>query len=87
MAVGVVVAVVTKLTGEPGDVELLVDNIHVLGGADDVRCAALADPGLAAVRRRRRRRSGPEAPLVQTTGTLGSWLGRQARLDRTECAS
>ena len=26
----------------------------------------------------------PEAPLVQTTGTLGSWLGRQARLGRDD---
>jgi hypothetical protein len=37
VAVGAVVAPVTRLTGEPATVELLVDNIHVMGGTDDVR--------------------------------------------------
>jgi chloride channel protein, CIC family len=83
VTVGVTVAVITKLTGEPGTVELLVDNIHVAGGTDDVRSLRSLIPvsllcigaggGL-----------GPEAPLVQTTGTLASWLGRQAQLDRTQ---
>jgi hypothetical protein len=35
VAVGVVVATITKVTGEPGSVELLVDNIHVAGGTDE----------------------------------------------------
>jgi H+/Cl- antiporter ClcA len=76
IAVGVAVAVVTRWIGSPGDVELLVDNIHVAGGADDLRqlpslipisllCIA-AGGGL-----------GPEAPLVQTTGTVGSWTANR----------
>ena len=82
-AVGVVVAAIARWGGESGDVELLVDNIHVLGGADDPRrtlpllpasllCVA-AGGGL-----------GPEAPLVQTTGTLGTWLGERLGRDRVD---
>jgi H+/Cl- antiporter ClcA len=80
VAVGVAVAVLNRLLGSPGDVELLVDNIHIAGGAEDLRqlpsllpisflCIA-AGGGL-----------GPEAPLVQTTGTVGSWAARRFGLD------
>jgi H+/Cl- antiporter ClcA len=80
VGVGITVAVLTRLLGSPGDVELLVDNIHVAGGADDLGllpallpisllCIA-AGGGL-----------GPEAPLVQTTGTVGSWLARRHGFD------
>ena len=80
VAVGGAVTLLTRVLGHPGDVELLVDNIHVSGGADDLRrlpalipisllCIA-AGGGL-----------GPEAPLVQTTGTIGSWTARRTRLD------
>jgi H+/Cl- antiporter ClcA len=80
--VGVAVAVGTKVLGNPGDVELLVDNIHVSGGSEDLRqlpsllpvsllCIA-AGGGL-----------GPEAPLVQTTGSVGSWIARRFDLDAT----
>ena len=37
VAAGAAVALITRLLGETGDVELLVDNIHVLGGAEDAR--------------------------------------------------
>lgn len=74
VAVGAAVALITRLGGETGNVELLVDNIHVLGGAESVRglrplipasllCIA-AGAGM-----------GPEAPLVQTTGTVGTVVG------------
>jgi len=80
VAVGVAVALLTRWLGTPGDVELLVDNIHVAGGAEDLRqlpsllpisllCIAVGG-GL-----------GPEAPLVQTTGTVGSWTANRFGLD------
>lgn len=83
VAVGLGVAALVRWLGEPGDVELLVDNIHVLGGAEGVRglrpllpvsllCVAAGGP------------LGPEAPLVTTTGTVGSWLGTRAGLDRDD---
>src|SRR6516165_9448033 len=34
---GIVVVVLTRTLGKPGDVELLVDNIHVSGGMEGVR--------------------------------------------------
>jgi H+/Cl- antiporter ClcA len=83
VAVGVAVAVLIRVLGSPGDVELLVDNIHVLGGPENLRqlrslipvsllCIS-AGGGL-----------GPEAPLVQTTGALGTWLAGRFRLDRAD---
>ncbi|WP_426570963.1 chloride channel protein [Aquihabitans sp. McL0605] len=83
VAIGLSVTVLSKVLGTPGDVELLVDNIHVEGGRDDVRslrslipisllCVGAGGP------------LGPEAPLVTTTGTLASWLGVRGRLDRRD---
>src|SRR2546430_1973499 len=37
VAVGVAVGLLTRILGSPGDVELLVNNIHVLGGSEDQR--------------------------------------------------
>lgn len=80
VAVGLAVGLLTKLLGSPGDVELLVDNIHLSGGSEDLRqlpslipvsllCVATGG-GL-----------GPEAPMVQTTGSVGSWVARRFDLD------
>jgi H+/Cl- antiporter ClcA len=81
--VGVAVALLVRWLGTPGDVELLVDNIHVDGGRDDVRSLRSLIPisllcvGAGGT-------LGPEAPLVTTTGTLASWVGVRARLGRTD---
>jgi len=79
VAVGAAVALITRLGGETGDVELLVDNIHVLGGADDVRrLRPLIPASLLCVAAGGA--MGPEAPLVQSSGTFGTWVGtRSAR--------
>lgn len=80
VVVGGVVAALTRVIGSPGDVELLVDNIHISGGSGGLRrlpslipisllCIA-SGGGL-----------GPEAPLVQTTATVGSWAANRVRLD------
>ena len=67
-----------RFVGTPGDVELMVDNIHVSGTATGVRMLRSLIPtswlciasggGM-----------GPEAPLVQTTGTLASWTAQTRR--------
>jgi len=81
VAVGLSVALITRVGGDAGDVELLVDNIHLLGGVDDVhRLRALIPASLLCVGAGGA--MGPEAPLVQTTGTLGSRLGRRLGRDR-----
>jgi H+/Cl- antiporter ClcA len=77
--VGIVAALITRFAGSPGDVELMVDNIHVSGSAAGVRSLrslipiswlCIASGGAM----------GPEAPLVQTTGTLASWTAERAGL-------
>jgi len=82
-AVGAAIALLTLLLGNPGDVELLVDNIHVSGGRADIRDLRSLLPvsllGIAAGSA-----IGPEAPLVQTTGSIGSWLGLRLRLTEDE---
>jgi H+/Cl- antiporter ClcA len=83
VGVGVLVAGLTRWLGNPSDVELLVDNIHVLGGAEDIKSLRSLIPvsllciGAGGA-------LGPEAPLVTTTGTLGSWIGTHASLDRDD---
>jgi H+/Cl- antiporter ClcA len=79
--VGAAVAVLTRWLGSPSDVELLVDNIHVLGGAEDVKSLrSLIPVSLLCVGAGGA--LGPEAPLVTTTGTLGSWIGTRAAYER-----
>jgi H+/Cl- antiporter ClcA len=83
VAVGVAVAVITKLLGDSGNVDLLVDNIHVLGGTDDVRrTIPLVPASLLCVASGGG--MGPEAPLVQSTGTIGTLVGTRLRRDRTD---
>lgn len=74
VAVGAAVALITRTWGETGNTELLVDNIHVLGGAEDVRALRTLIPtSLLCVASGAG--MGPEAPLVQTTGTIGTLVG------------
>ena len=78
--VGGVIGLMITYLGNPGDVELLVGNIHVTGGRDDIRDLRSLLPvsliGVAAGSA-----IGPEAPLVQTTGSIGSWMALRLRLD------
>lgn len=80
---GAAVAVGARLLGPTGNVELLVDNIHVLGGAEGVRqTRAMVPVSLVCVAAGGA--MGPEAPLVQTTGTLGTWLAERFGLRRED---
>jgi len=82
-AVGIAVALITRIGGETGNVELLVDNIHVLGGSSDVRkLRTLIPASLLCVASGSA--MGPEAPLVQTTGTLGTWIATKLRRSPTD---
>ncbi len=77
---GLAVAAITRVGGETGNVELLVDNIHVLGGAEDVRgLRTLIPSSLLCVAAGST--LGPEAPLVQTTGAVGTLLGTRTGRD------
>ncbi len=83
---GVVVVVLTRVLGKPGDVELLVDNIHVSGGMESVRELRSLVP-MSVVTISAGAAAGPEAPLVTTCGTLASWFARRRRLNVVETRS
>jgi H+/Cl- antiporter ClcA len=77
--VGLVVALLVKFVGSSGDVELMVDNIHVSGTSTGVRMLrSLIPASLLCIASGGG--MGPEAPLVQTTGTLASWIAIRSRL-------
>jgi H+/Cl- antiporter ClcA len=83
VAVGGAVGVLTRVLGTPGDVELLVNNIHVLGGAQDINdLKSLIPVSLICISSGGA--MGPEAPLVQTTGGLGSWLAGRWGVSTTD---
>jgi H+/Cl- antiporter ClcA len=83
IAVGVAVGLMIKLLGNPGDVELLVNNIHISGGSEDIRdLRALIPVSLLCIAAGGA--MGPEAPLVQTTGSLGSWASSRWGLSRDD---
>jgi H+/Cl- antiporter ClcA len=77
--VGAAIGGLTLLLGSPGDVELLVDNIHVAGGPEDIKNLRTLIPvsllGIGAGSA-----IGPEAPLVQTTGSIGAWIAHKNHL-------
>ena len=76
---GVLVGLSLKLLGVPGEIAAVVDNIHMRRGRIDVRqtpsmiVASLLSISFGGS-------AGPEAPLVQIIGSLGSWLGDRLRL-------
>jgi H+/Cl- antiporter ClcA len=76
VGVGVAVVVFARVLGNPGDVELLVDNIHVSGGAPSVRSLRSLVP-MSVLTISAGAGAGPEAPLVTTCGTLAGWLARK----------
>ena len=77
--VGLAVGLLVKFVGPSGDVELMVDNIHVSGTATGVRMLrSLIPTSLLCVASGGA--MGPEAPLVQTTGSLASWTATRAGL-------
>lgn len=82
-AAGLAVGVLTHWLGPSGDVELLVNNIHISGGPEDMRSLKSLIP-ISLLCIASGGGMGPEAPLVQTSGSLGSWLGRRWSVNRVE---
>ena len=82
-AVGITIGALVHFLGSPGDVELLVDNIHVGGRPADLRALRTLIPvsilGIAAGSA-----IGPEAPLVQATGTIGNWIAGRLRVSAVD---
>ena len=79
-AVGLTIGLIKRFLDNPGEMELLVDNIHVLGGHDDLRGSLRSLVPVSLLCIAAGGAAGPEAPLVQTTGTMGTWLAKRRGL-------
>ncbi|QHG17160.1 chloride channel protein [Nostoc sp. ATCC 53789] len=76
---GLVIGLVIHFLGNPGEIAVIVDNIHFRGGRLDVRknpsmiLASLISISAGGS-------AGPEAPLVQVTGSFGTWVADRLKL-------
>jgi H+/Cl- antiporter ClcA len=80
---GVVISVLLAVLGDPGETGVLVDSIHVDGGPSTLRRLRSLVPvsllGIAVGGG-----IGPAPPLMQTTATVGAWIGRRLRASPAE---
>ncbi|NUN65058.1 chloride channel protein [Pseudanabaena biceps] len=76
---GLLVGLVIHCLGNPGEISLIIDNIHLNNGRLSMRenpsmilasLISIASGGSA----------GPEAPMVQVTGSIGTWLADRFQL-------
>jgi H+/Cl- antiporter ClcA len=83
ITVGVVISILLGLLGDPGPTGDLVRSIHVCGGPSSLRSLRSLIPvsllGIAVGGG-----IGPEPPLMQTTATVGAWIGRRLRAPPAE---
>ncbi|MCC5627301.1 chloride channel protein [Nostoc sphaeroides CHAB 2801] len=76
---GLVIGLVIHFLGNPGEIAVIVDNIHFRGGRLDPRknpsmiLASLMSISAGGS-------AGPEAPLVQVTGSFGTWVADRLKL-------
>jgi len=75
--VGLMIGLMQRYLENPGGMELLLNNIHVLGGHDDLRGSLRSLVPVSLLCIASGGAAGPEAPLVQTTGTFGTWVARR----------
>ena len=76
---GLLVGLSLRYLGIPGEIAAVVDNIHLRRGRIDVRqTPSMTVSSLLSISFGGS--AGPEAPLVQIIGSLGSWLGDRLRL-------
>lgn len=83
---GLIVGLVIHFLGNPGEIGVIVDNIHFRGGRLDARknpsmiLASLVSISAGGS-------AGPEAPLVQVTGSFGTWVADRLRLEGEDLRS
>ncbi|WP_322112001.1 chloride channel protein [Aerosakkonema funiforme] len=76
---GLFVGLVIHHLGNPGEIGVIVDNIHFRGGRLDARKnAPMILASLASISAGGS--AGPEAPLVQVTGSFGTWVADRLQL-------
>ena len=83
---GLLAGIVIHKIGDPGEIQLIVNNIRFKNGKLDPKnntsmlLSSLLCVGSGGS-------LGPEAPLVQITGSTGTWLGKKIRLKGEELRS
>ncbi|WP_343033740.1 chloride channel protein [Fulvivirga kasyanovii] len=83
---GLAAGLIIHFIGDPGEIQLIVNNIRFRKGKLDPKnnpsmiLSSLLCVGSGGS-------LGPEAPLVQVTGSTGTWLGKQFRLKGEELRS
>ncbi|PSB26378.1 chloride channel protein [Stenomitos frigidus] len=76
---GLLIGLVIHWLGNPGEISLIVDNIHFCGGRIDARKnPAMLLTSLISISAGGS--LGPEAPMVQVTGSLGTWVADRLQL-------
>ncbi|HEY9658040.1 MAG TPA: chloride channel protein, partial [Allocoleopsis sp.] len=76
---GLLIGLVIHLLGNPGEIGLVIDNIHLNKG----RLAMRENPSMilsSMVSIASGGSAGPEAPMVQVTGSIGTWFADRLRL-------
>ncbi|OKH47929.1 chloride channel protein [Calothrix sp. HK-06] len=77
---GLLIGLVIHFLGNPGEIALIVDNIHFRGGRIDKR----ENPSMilsSLISISAGGSLGPEAPMVQVTGSLGTWIADKLHLE------
>lgn len=83
---GLVIGLIIHFLGNPGEIAVIVDNIHFRGGRLDARknpsmiLASLVSISAGGS-------AGPEAPLVQVTGSFGTWVADRLKLQGEDLRS
>ena len=80
MAGGLCVGLILYWMGLPGEMAQVVDRIHNPGLIDYRKSPAMVIASLVAITSGGS--AGPEAPLVQVNGSIGSWLGERLGLSK-----
>ncbi|MBD2045265.1 chloride channel protein [Coleofasciculus sp. FACHB-64] len=83
---GLLIGLVIYFLGNPGEIAVLVDNIHFRGG----RLDATKNPSMilgSLLSISAGGSAGPEAPLVQVTGSLGTWVADRLNLQGEDLRS
>jgi len=83
IAVGVVISILLSRLGDPGPTGQLITSIHIAGGPPTLRALRSLVPvsllGIAVGGG-----LGPEPPLMQTTATISTWIGRRLHASGAE---
>ncbi|HEY9604602.1 MAG TPA: chloride channel protein [Allocoleopsis sp.] len=83
---GLVIGLAIHFLGNPGEIAVIVNNIHFRGGRLDARknpsmlLASLVSISAGGS-------AGPEAPLVQVTGSFGTWIADRWKLEGEDVRS